>query len=162
MGNPLESMMTSPAAPNPDAGNALQQGSSPQHQQNAPPPPSHAQTVAALRHCDAIKAELKTLLSNPALGKSDLKDPIIDGVTSLVSRRMISAAEAVQELSQVPENPLEQRKFLQAVMMRTIQTERAVLAHHAMGFAGQGPEPTPSADSHMDDLKALRGNYSQK
>lgn len=161
MANPLESGMVSPAPPNPNAdGNALQQGA-PQQQQNAPPPaPSHAQVVTTLRHCDAVKAELKTLLSNPALGKSDLKDPIIDGVTSLVSRRLISAAEAVQELSKVPENPLEQRKFLQGIMMQTLQTERAVLAHHAMGFAGGGPEPTPSADNHMADLKALRGNYN--
>ncbi len=164
MANPLETGSVSPLAPNPDAGagNALQQGAPAQPQQNAPPPPDHAQTVAALRHFDAIKDELKVLLANPALGKSDLKSPIIDGVTSLVSKRIIKPAEAVMQLSKVPENPLEQRKFLQQQMMQTMQAERAIIAHHAMGFAGGGPEPTPSADNHLDSMSALNQQYGQK
>lgn len=161
MANPLEVGMTSPAAPNPDAGNALQQGA-PAQQQNAPPPPTHAQTVAALRHFDAIKGELTTLLKNPALGKSDMKSAIIDSVTKLVSERMIKPAEAVMQLSKVPEQPLEQRKALQQLMAQTVQAERGIIAHHAIGFAGGGPEPTPSADDHMDHMTALGQQYGQK
>jgi len=161
MANPLESGMTSPAAPNPNAGNALQQGAQQQPQQ-APPPPNHAQTVAALRHFDAIKGELQILLQNPALGKSNLKSGIIDGVSKLVGERILSAPEAVIQLSKVPDDPLEQRKFLQQQMMQTIQAERGILAHHAAGFAGQGSMPTPSADDHMDTMKSLHANYGGK
>jgi hypothetical protein len=158
MANPLEVGSVSPAPPNPDAGNALQQGA-PQQQQAAPPPPTHAQTVAALRHFDAVKGELETLLKNPALGKSDVKSQVIDGVTKLVSERILSPAQAVIQLSQVPTDPIAQRKFIQQQMMQTVQAEHAIIAHHAAGFAGQGPEPTPSSDDHMDSMQALHANY---
>lgn len=160
MANPLELGNVSPPAPNPDAGNALQQGA-PQQQQ-APSPPNHEQTVAALRHFDAIKGELSILLKNPSLGKSDVKSQIIDGTTKLVSKRILSPAEAVIQLSKVPTDPLQQRKFLQSLMMQTIQSERAIIAHHAIGFAGQGPMPTPSSDGHMDAMQSLHANYGGK
>jgi len=163
MANPLEIGSVSPPAPNPDAGNALQQGVP---QQGAPqqqaPPPSHAQTVAALRHFDAVKSELETLLKNPALGKSDVKTSVIDGVTKLVADRILSPAQAVIQLSQVPTDPIAQRKFIQQQMMQTVQAEHAIIAHHAIGFAGQGPEPTPSGDDHMDSMQALHVNYGGK
>ena len=165
MANPLETGSVSPPAPNQDDnGNALQQGA-PAQQQNAPPPPSHAQTVAALRHFDAVKTELQTLLSNPALGKSDLKSQIIDGVTTLVSKRIMQPAEAVQQLSKVPENPLEQRKFLQAQMMQTVQAEHAIVDHHRNTNLGSGDWATESQqhntnpDDHLQDMSALRSNY---
>lgn len=169
MANPLELGSVSPPAPNPDAGqtgdagNALQQGAPPQGQQpQQPPAPNSAQTVAALRHFDAVKEELTVLLKNPSLGKSDLHSQIIDGVTSLVAKRILSPATAVMQLSKVPSNPIEQRKMLQEQMAQVVQAERAIIAHHGAGFAGQGPEPTPSADSHMDDIAGLHANYSGK
>jgi hypothetical protein len=158
MANSLEAGNVSPPAPNPDAGNALQQGA-PQQPQQAPAPPDHAQTVAALRHFDAVKAELTTILKNPSLGKSSVKSQVIDGVTSLVSQRIISPAQAVIQLSQVPEDPIKQRQFIQQQMAQTVQAERTIIAHHGAGFAGGGPEPTPSADGHMDAMTALHSNY---
>jgi hypothetical protein len=157
-------------------GNALMSGAPPMQQnalmgngapgvQSSPPaqpsPPTHAQTVAALRHFDAIKGVLTPLLQDPALGKSSMKSQIIDGVTKLVSERIISAGKAVDELSKIPADPLLQRKILQGMMQNAIQAERVILAHHAMGFAGQGPEPIPSTDSHMDYITALHANYSR-
>jgi hypothetical protein len=152
-------------------GNALMSGAPPMQQNSPmgngtpnaqPSPPTHAQTVAALRHFDAVKGVLAPLLANPALGKSNMKMPIIDAVTKLVSELFISPATAVDQLSAVPSDPLLQRKALQNMMQQAIQAERVILAHHAIGFAGQGPEPTPSADSHMDHMAALAANYSRK
>jgi hypothetical protein len=156
--------------PNMPQGNALM--SAPQTlQQNTPmgngapaaqpSPPTHEQTVAALRHFDAIKSILAPLLQDPALGKSNMKMPIIDAVTKLVSERIISPGTAVDQLSKVPSDPLLQRKVLQTMMQHAIQAERVILAHHAIGFAGQGPQPNPSADSHMDHMAALHANYSR-
>lgn len=155
MANPLEVDSTSPPPPVPDAGNALSQ--TPARQ--APPPPSHDQTVAALRHFDAVKAELMKLLRSDALGKSNVKSQIIDSATKLVSERLMPASEAVPLLASVPENPIEQRKWVQQHFENAVMSERAVLAHHAAGFAGQGPMPTPSADSHMDAMASLRAGY---
>ena len=151
-------------------GNALLSGA-PTMQQNAPTgngvqaaqppaPPTHEETVAALRHFDAIKSALAPLLQDPALGKSNMKMPIIAAVTKLVADGIISTETAVDRLCDVPRDPLLQRKVLQNMMQQVIQAERLILAHHAIGFAGQGPQPTPSADSHMDHIKALNANYS--
>lgn len=162
MANSLEA--ANPAAPNPNenANNALQQGGQQQQQSAAPAPPTHAQTVAALRHFDAIKNELTTILKNPTLGKADVKSQIIDGVTKLVSERMMKPADAVIQLSQVPTDPLQQKKWAQTQFSQAMQAEQAILAHHAQGFAGQGPEPTPSRDDQMDHMAALHSNYGGK
>lgn len=163
MSNPLEIGMTSPAPPNPDAGtNALQQGAAPQQQQQAPAAPNSAQTVAALRHFNAIQDELNVLLKNPGLGKSDIKGAAIDGVSKLVAQRIMKPAEAVIELSKFPSEPIQQRKYVQQQMMQTVQAEHAVIAHHGAGFAGGGPEPTPSADDHFEHMSQLHANYGGK
>src|ERR1700728_1352349 len=98
----------------PSQGNALMSGVPPMLQ-NAPmgngapaaqpSPPTHEQTVAALRHFDAIKSVLAPLLQDPSLGKSNMKMPVIDGVTKLVSERIISAGTAVDQLSKFPSDP---------------------------------------------------------
>src|SRR5262249_4695331 len=131
MANPLEVGSVSPPPPNPDQQNALQGGAAPQQAMQAAP--SLQQTVAALRHFDAVKRELGVLLGNPAIGKSDAKSQIIDGVMNLVSERFMSPEEAVITLSKVPENPLQQRKWLQTTLAQTQQSENAVLDHFGAG-----------------------------
>lgn len=160
MANPLEIGSESPPPPNPQGGNVLQ--GTPAQPQAMPAPPTHAQTVAALRHFDAIKGELKTLWDDPALGKSDVKKQAIDGVAKLVAERFMSAADAVIQLSQFPTDPLQQRKFVQKQLLQVHQAEQGILAHHAAGFAGQGPQPTPSSDNHMDTMAALQSAYGAK
>jgi hypothetical protein len=167
MPNPLDGMGGPPIAPNPDAGNALQQGA-PQQQQAAPTAPSHSQVVAALRHYDAIKSELSILLRNPALGKSDLKGAIIDGTSKLVGERFISPADAVMQLSKVPSAPLEQRKWLQGLMNQATQNEIGILNHHRNTNLGSGDWAVESQqhnsdpDNHMQDMQALAANYGPK
>jgi hypothetical protein len=168
MANPLEIGSTSPEAPLQDAPNALQQGGPPQAPQGMPAPPSHEQTVAALRHFHAIHDEVKILLDNPALGKSDVKPQIIDGVTKLVAERIISPAQAVMQLSEVPQDPLQQRKWLQQMMQQTAQAANAVLDHHAAGHEGsldwaqESQTQHPSPDSHMDMMAAMGAQYGRK
>lgn len=128
-----------------------------------PPAPTHGQTVAALRHFGAISKVLDGLLTSPEAGKSDMKSQIIDGVTSLVGQRIMSAATAVQQLSDVPDTPFKQRAWLQQHAAAIKQAEVAVLAHHGGAYGG-----TPEAmidkrsnpDNHMDDVKALSAHYA--
>lgn len=173
MANPLETGSMPPPAPQQDTPvqNSLQQGGpsqgAPQGQQAAPAPPTHEQTVAALRHFDAIKGELALLLDNPALGKSDLKGAVIDGTAKLVAERIISAATAVQQLSQVPSDPLQQRKYLTQMMQQTVQAENAVLDHYKQGNPSLGDiaghvasNAGGNRDDHQDHMKALHANYA--
>lgn len=170
MPNPLESgPMPAPAqGAEPVPGNALQQSGPPMAGapgNAAPPPPTHAQTVAALRHFDAIKGELSTILKNPALGRSDVKSQIIDGVAKLVSERMISPGQAVIQLSQVPSDPLQQRKWIQTQMMQAVQAEHSIVETHRNTNLGSGDWATEAQqhntnpDTHMQDIAALTAGY---
>lgn len=177
MANPLQSGMATPEAPEipQPQQNSLQQGTppqgAPQGPQGAPqgpPPPTHEQTVTALRHFHAIIEEVQGILKDPAVGKSDMKSKIIDGTTKLVSERMISPAQAVVQLSSVPEDPIKQRQWLQKMLNDAVQAANAVVDHHAAGNDGtmewgiEGKMMHPHADSHMDHMSALGANYARK
>lgn len=172
MANPLEIGSVSPPAPNPDAGNALQSSGPPAAAQGAPqqpaPAPTHAQTVAALRHFDAIKNELTVLMKNDALGKSSIKSQIIDGATKLVSERVMPAAQAVPLLASVPDDPIQQRKWVQRYLINAIQSEHAILDQHrntnlgSGDWASESQQHNTNPDNHMDDMKSLGDQYGRR
>ena len=124
------------------------------------PAPSHGMTVATLRHFQAIMTQLKTLLTNPELGKTDQKSNIIDGVTKLVADRMMAPNSAVQTLATVPDRPFEQRAWAIKQMQQASQARDTVLAHHAAAFAGQGPQQAPDIDGHMAAMNGVMQQYS--
>lgn len=148
MPNALQQNNTPPPAPNPNSQDQnglisapMNSGPSPMAQQGgqqAPPQPSHAETVAALRHFDAIKKELQTLLKIETLGKADIKSQIIEGTTQLVGNRIITPAQAVMQLATVPTSPADQKKWVETHFMQTMQAENAVLDHHRAGQPGLG------------------------
>jgi hypothetical protein len=159
--------MGQPPVPNPDQQPQAPQGQPPQGtpQPQAQPAPTHVQTVAALQHFHAIQQELETLAKNPDLGKASVKSAIIDGTAKLVSQRIISPAEAVSQLSKVPEKPLEQKQWLEAMLMQTFQASSAVLAHRQSAVAsGAAPPETPdaaySADDHMSHMGGVAAHYN--
>jgi hypothetical protein len=152
MANSLEN----PPAPNPDNSSNVLQQSAPAQQA---PAPTHAQTVAALRHFDAIKHQLMELMKLPTLGKADVKSNVIDGMTHLVSERIIPATQAVIQLSQLPNDPGQQRQWVQTMLAQAQRAEINIISHHAQGFAGQGPGQVPHRDNHMNDMAALHTQY---
>lgn len=130
----------------------------------APPTPTHGQTVAVLRHMDAIETELAALLKDPAIGKSNMKSKIIDGVTKLVANRILTPGNAVSQLASVPEEPFQQRKWLQMHLMQAVIAKVAVLQHHANAFGGT-PEhlidKTSDPDNHLADMQSVMGHYGR-
>lgn len=134
-----------------------------QQQAQAPPPaPTHGQAVAALRHFDAIQAELAALLKNPAIGKSNVKSKIIDGVTKLVANRILTPGAAVAQLASVPEEPFQQKKWLMTHLAQAIAAKIQVLGDHGRAFGGI-PEhlvdKTSSPDDHLADMQGVMGHY---
>lgn len=146
-GNALNSQPGSPMQAMPSA--------SPTQMPQAPPAPTHAQTVAALRHFGAIIDELGGILKNPDLGKASVKSAVIDGTTRLVADRMMSPAQAVEALSNVPERPYDQKVWAITQLDQALKARATVLAQHSQAFAGAGPEPTPSSDTHMNDIAGM-------
>jgi hypothetical protein len=175
MANALSSIAGPPPAPNPDpvssigsgqVPNALASGA-PQGQgaspQQMPPPPSHQQTVAALRHFGSIEKELTALLSDPDLGKSDLQSKIIDGATKLVAQGILTPTQAVTQLKDVPERPYDQKVFIQKAFVQNTQAQTSVLAHRQMGVASGMVQDTDtddgSSNDHQGHIASLMANY---
>jgi hypothetical protein len=131
--------------------------------QQQPPAPTHAQTVAALRHFNAVLGELKGLLQNPDLGKANLKSTIIDGMTKLVAERIIPPAAAVSQLSSVPEMPFQQKQWAMNHYAQTVQAQAAVLDHHRQSAMGTGNYDLENAlhgdesdpETHMESMQGL-------
>ena len=157
--------MGQPPIPNPDQQPQPQGQPQQAMPQQAAPAPTHMQTVAALQHFHAIQQELEVLAKNPDLGKASIKSAIIDGTAKLVSKRMISPAEAVSQLSKVPEKPLEQKQWVEAMLMQTFQASSAVLQHRQAAVASgtalqEDPNAAYSADDHMAHVGGLMAHYN--
>lgn len=131
-----------------------------------PAPPTHAQTVAALRHLHTINAEFEPILRDTDCGKVSVKSAIIDAAVKLVAERVVPQAAAVMLLSQVPDDPLEQRKWLTKFYQGNEQAANTVLEHHAAG----GPQSlnwqqdqsgfTPHDQAgHMKTMDGVVSNY---
>jgi hypothetical protein len=135
--------------------------------QQQAPAPTHGQTVAALRHFNAILGELKGLLENPDLGKANLKSTIIDGMTKLVAERIIPPAAAVTQLAAVPDEPFQQAQWAKNHYAQTVQAQAAVLDHHRQSAMGTGNydlenalhEDESDPDSHMETMQGTMAQH---
>ena len=153
-----------PSMPNGSNADTMQpqapQGAQPQ------PAPTHQQTVAALRHFNAILGELRGLLENPDLGKANLKSSIIDGTSKLVAQRIMSPADAVTQLATVPERPFEQKQWAENHYSQIVQAQAAVLDHHRTQALGTGNYELESmlhddgnADDHMNTMRGMMQSH---
>lgn len=139
----------------------------PQGQPGAPaqpiPAPSRQQTIAGLRHFAALEKPLEAALRDPDLGKSDMKDKVIDGMTGLVADRIMSPGEAVSQLSTFPDRPFDQKTWLLNHMKTIMAAREALLSHHAAASAGAPYEPPHDAEDHMQHMSSMMsGHYGQK
>lgn len=125
------------------------------------PAPTHDQTVAALRHLHAVAGELKTILKDPNLGKADIKSSLIEAASKLVGSRILSAAQAVQQLAQLPERPFEQKQWIEQQYAQTVDAQAAVLQHHrsqAMGTGDYDLESllhTSDPEKHQETMRGM-------
>lgn len=124
------------------------------------PPPSAAQTIAAMRHFHQIEMTIEKLMMEPETGKADMKSEVIDAVTRLVANGFMSPAEAVSQLGTFPERPFDQKKWLEQHYMDVISSAEAVLAHHGAAFQGQDIQAeAPAMDKHLGIMSGLMAQY---
>lgn len=132
-------------------------------QQQQLPAPTPSETMAALNHFAAIEKELTILLSDPEVGKTNMRSRIIDGTARLVSTRQMEPGEAVVELGSLPDRPFDQKKWLEGHLASTVQAASTVLDHHRIAYAGKDvPPPSPQAmspEGQRDALKSLMMKY---
>lgn len=175
MPNALQPVQGPPDAPQADAPAMQQQGlqagpqqaGAPQQQLVAPPKPTRTQVMAALRHFHAIVDSLKPIATDPDLGKTDLKKKIIDGATELVGQKIISPAQAVQQLQDVPDKPFDQKSWVMQHMQQATEGANYILDHFHASDPGDGNWQAEmamapndySADDHGKHMSALQDHY---
>jgi hypothetical protein len=173
MPNALQSTQGPPDAPQADAQPMQQQGlqappqgGPPQQQLQAPPRPTRTQVTAALRHFHAIVDSLKPIANDPDLGKTDLKKKIIDGATELVGQKIITPAQAVQQLQDVPEKPFDQKAWVAQHMAAAMQGANYILDHFRASSPGDGnvmadlgTDHGYKSDDHTSHMAALHDHY---
>jgi hypothetical protein len=128
-------------------------------QQMQMPAPDAAHAVAGLRHLGAIERATESLLRNPDLGKIDMKSTIIDGMTRLVADRMISPAQAVDQLTSVPPDPFGQRNWVLQHFVQAVTAQRFLISHHRAAFSGQRDLQHGHPDDHQQHVRGLMGHY---
>lgn len=164
----MANSLSTPPAPNP---NPQDQAAPAQNAAPAQiPAPTHEQTVAALRHFQAINKELRGLLLNPDLGKADIRSAVIDAVTRLVAGRIIPPEQAVTELAKFPDRPFDQKQALSQMLAQNMAGEIAVLEHHGQtnppqseDFGAENAMNSSDPDNHMQTMQGMmQSHYAGK
>jgi hypothetical protein len=113
---------------------------------------------------DAIEKELKAILKDPAVGKSNIKSKITDGVANLVASRIITPGDAVSQLASVPDQPFQQKQWLQKHLVQAVLAKAQVLEDHGKAFGGvhdQLIDKTADPDNHLADIQGAMGHYGR-
>lgn len=144
-----------PQAMPPQGGNQLAALAQPP-QAPPPPPPTKAQTIAAVHHFGLIKQSMMPIMDDPNLGKSNVRPKIMDSFSKLLSTKVLSLPEIMKAVKNLPEDPIEQKKFVDKIYQDNDKAQKMVLEHHAMGGA---QDDEWSQDKHGDYMAALMNNY---
>lgn len=135
--------------------------------QAGPPAPSHAQTVAALTHLQAVQKQMDALSRLPGIGKENVRPQIFDSIAELLSQRMFTLPQVMTEIKTIPADPPGQRNWVLAHLRQISEAQKQILMDHAQGNPGTGDLPTElaasqqdPAKSHTDMMGELVGHYS--
>jgi hypothetical protein len=150
----------------PQQGQPQQPGANPlaalmaqQQQQQQQPAPTHAQTVAAIHRFGEIKSALQPVLSDPNLGKSNIRPKLLDAASKLLGAKVLSLPEIMNKIKGLPDDPIQQKNFVEGIIDTANKAEAAVLQHHL----NAPPEPDGtdpwSRDNQQQHIDGLMKHY---
>jgi hypothetical protein len=143
---------------------SMQQGAPPQ-QPAAPPTlsPSHDQVVAGLYHFRSLEDQLKGLIANPKFGKANIRPEVLDSMVKLIAGQSMKPTEAVNTLSDFPEAPGLQVKWVATHLKGVQQAREMMLQHRQQAAMKEDPNvPVQSAwspDTHGEHMAGLLSHY---
>jgi hypothetical protein len=156
-----------PGGAAPASPGGIPQASAPQ----PPPPPTHAETVAALQHITAFDKRWKEMLADPGAGTQSLRTKFYDATADLMGDGYCTLPQVLSLLKTFPSDPLEQKQWLTKHVQQDEQAMQIMLAHHAMGTpansdwateqANLPPSPSggPLANNHLDMMSNIANRY---
>ena len=145
--------------PQPQQGNPLQS-----LQQNTPPQTqiSKQQVIAGLHHLGAFQKQYGPILKSPEIGKKNIRPKIFDASATLIGQGIFSVPEIMNGIKDLPSDPVDQKKWLEAKLMAAQQAEQKLVSDYVKQGPGPEPEgPDWSEDTHKDHMTGLMGNYKR-
>lgn len=118
--------------------------------QGGPPAPSHAQTVAALTHLQAVQKSMDGLSRLPGIGKENIRPAIFDSIAELLSQRLFTLPQVMTEIKSIPSDPPGQRNWVLTHLRQISEAQKQLLMDHAQGSPGTGDLASELANSQMD------------
>lgn len=156
-----QGMAQQPQGANPLSRIAPQMGGAPPSQ----PAPTKAQTTAAVQRFSAIQSAMRSVMEDPAFGKSNVRPAILDAGSKLLGSKLMSLPEVMNALKDVPEDPIEQKQFVQGIFNKAQQSEASVLDHHGAAIVAGKLPPNGGdeydAGQHDQHMSGLMGHYQR-
>lgn len=144
-----------PQQGNPLARIAPQLGGAPQPQ----PAPTKAQTTAAVQRFSAIQSAMRSVMEDPSFGKENVRPAIMDAASKLLGSKLLSLPEVMNSISNLPDDPIKQKAFVQGIFNSAKMAESSVLDHHGAAIVSGKLPPdggedydTGAHDQHMNGL----------
>jgi hypothetical protein len=133
------------------------------------PPPTHAQTVTAMRHFGELQKRLGKLLADPAVGKENMRPKIFDMGAGLLGDGFMTLPKLMNEIKTLPQDPADQKKWLQQHYTAVSKAQIAVLDHYRAGNPGSGnwqadlaAQPPAAAGEHADQMDGIMKHYQRR
>ena len=143
---------------NPNQLSSLMQGA-PQQQPQARM--SKAQLMAGLHHLEAFQKQFAPLLNSPDTGQKNIRPKIFDASAALIGEGIFTVPEVMNGIKDLPEEPLEQKKWLQQKLQGTMLAEKKLVHDFVAQGPGQDAGPDWTPDNHKDHMTGLMSNYKR-
>ena len=162
--NPLANQQAPEQPAGAQQGNPLARiapGLSPQPQ----PVPTRAQTTAAVQRFGAIQSAMRMVMEDPEFGKANVRPAIMDAASKLLGSKLLSLPEIMNSIKDIPDDPLEQKSFVQNIYNNAKMAEASVLDHHGAAVVS-GKLPPDGGDAydaglHDQHMTGLLGQYGR-
>lgn len=130
-----------------------------QRQQQQATQLSHAQTVAALHKFGEIKAAMFPVISDPKLGKTNIRPKLLDATSKLLMSKTLTLPEIMNRIKDLPDDPQAQKKFVDQIYQSSDQAQKSLLTMHANSPQNGEPEQwTPdNHDKHLAGVQQMYG-----
>ena len=124
-----------------------------------PPAPTAAQTTAAVRRFGLVQEAMRAVMSQDGYGRQNVRPAILDQASKLLSSRVLSLPEVMNEIGKVPDDPLAQKALVESIFNGARQAEASVIDHYGSAIAaGRVPRgggekyDVANHDRHMSEL----------
>lgn len=133
-------------------------------QPRAVPRPTPGQTAAALHHFGEIKAALRPIIEDPQFGKTNVRPKLLDAASKLLANKVLSLPQIMNAIKGLPEDPMDQVKFVEKIYGDSDMAQKIVLMQHAdyQADPGAAPEDEYSLKTHGAFMDGLAKTYNHR